>query len=89
MYTNLPIKPTLYHNITISHTPIGHALFLALGFPFETTVAVSRLIVSGTMDRYVSMYVCMYVCMYVSMYVCQYVSMYVCMSVCQYVSMYV
>jgi aminocarboxymuconate-semialdehyde decarboxylase len=29
----------------------GHALFLALGFPFETTVAVSRLIVSGTMDR--------------------------------------
>lgn len=29
----------------------GHALFLALGFPFETTVAVSRLIVSGTLDR--------------------------------------
>ncbi len=29
----------------------GHALFLALGFPFETTVSVSRLIVSGTLDR--------------------------------------
>ena len=29
----------------------GHALFLALGFPFETTVAVSRLIVMGTLDR--------------------------------------
>jgi predicted TIM-barrel fold metal-dependent hydrolase len=29
----------------------GHALFLALGFPFETTVAISRLIVSGTMDE--------------------------------------
>lgn len=29
----------------------GHALFLALGFPFETTVAVSRLIVSGKLDK--------------------------------------
>ena len=29
----------------------GHALFLALGFPFETTVCVSRLIVSGVMDE--------------------------------------
>ncbi len=29
----------------------GHALFLALGFPFETTVSISRLIVSGTLDR--------------------------------------
>lgn len=29
----------------------GHALFLALGFTFETTVAVSRLILSGTMDK--------------------------------------
>lgn len=29
----------------------GHALFLALGFPFETTVAVSRLITSGTLDK--------------------------------------
>lgn len=29
----------------------GHALFLALGFPFETTVSVSRLIVSGTFDK--------------------------------------
>lgn len=29
----------------------GHTLFLALGFPFETTVAVSRLIVTGAMDR--------------------------------------
>jgi len=30
----------------------GHSLFLALGFPFETTVAVSRLILAGTMDRF-------------------------------------
>lgn len=30
----------------------GHSLFLALGFPFETTVAVSRLIVSGTLDKF-------------------------------------
>ena len=29
----------------------GHALFLALGFPFETTVCVSRLIVTGVMDQ--------------------------------------
>ena len=29
----------------------GHALFLALGFPFETTVSISRLIVSGTLDK--------------------------------------
>jgi aminocarboxymuconate-semialdehyde decarboxylase len=29
----------------------GHALFLALGFPFETTVSVARLIVSGTLDK--------------------------------------
>lgn len=29
----------------------GHALFLALGFPFETTVSISRLIVSGTLDQ--------------------------------------
>lgn len=30
----------------------GHALFLALGFPFETTVSVARMIVSGTLDRH-------------------------------------
>ncbi|RUS26739.1 putative 2-amino-3-carboxymuconate-6-semialdehyde decarboxylase [Jimgerdemannia flammicorona] len=29
----------------------GHSLSLALGFPFETTVAVSRLILSGIFDR--------------------------------------
>ena len=29
----------------------GHALFLALGFPFETTVSVSRMIVTGTLDH--------------------------------------
>jgi aminocarboxymuconate-semialdehyde decarboxylase len=29
----------------------GHALFLALGFPFETTAAVSRLIVRGVFDE--------------------------------------
>eukprot|EP01036_Dinobryon_divergens_P029852 gene29852-39016_t len=28
----------------------GHALFLALGFPMETTVCVSRLIVTGVLD---------------------------------------
>jgi aminocarboxymuconate-semialdehyde decarboxylase len=30
----------------------GHALALALGFPFETSVAVSRLIVSGTLEKF-------------------------------------
>jgi hypothetical protein len=29
----------------------GHSLFLALGFPFETTVCVSRMIVSGALDQ--------------------------------------
>eukprot|EP01138_Halocafeteria_seosinensis_P005841 gb/GECG01005970.1/.p1 GENE.gb/GECG01005970.1/~~gb/GECG01005970.1/.p1 ORF type:complete len:393 (+),score=46.10 gb/GECG01005970.1/:1-1179(+) len=29
----------------------GHALFLALGFTFETTTAVARLICSGTLDK--------------------------------------
>lgn len=33
-----------YHNT-------GHSLFLALGFPFETTVSIARLIVSGTLDK--------------------------------------
>lgn len=30
----------------------GHALALALGFPFETSVAVSRLIVSGRLEQF-------------------------------------
>lgn len=30
----------------------GHALPLALGFPFETTAAISRLLLSGTLDRF-------------------------------------
>ncbi|OLL24706.1 2-amino-3-carboxymuconate-6-semialdehyde decarboxylase [Neolecta irregularis DAH-3] len=30
----------------------GHVLPLALGFPFETTVAVTRLILSGTFDKF-------------------------------------
>ncbi|EIW61491.1 amidohydrolase 2 [Trametes versicolor FP-101664 SS1] len=30
----------------------GHVLPLALGFPFETTVATTRLILSGVLDRY-------------------------------------
>jgi aminocarboxymuconate-semialdehyde decarboxylase len=30
----------------------GHVLPLALGFPFETTIAVSRLILSGCLDRH-------------------------------------
>jgi predicted TIM-barrel fold metal-dependent hydrolase len=30
----------------------GHALFLALGFTFETTTAVARLILRGTFDRF-------------------------------------
>lgn len=29
----------------------GHALFLALGFPFETTTAIARLICSGMLDE--------------------------------------
>lgn len=29
----------------------GHALFLALGFPMETTVCVSRMITTGAMDK--------------------------------------
>lgn len=32
-------------------TGYGHALFLALGFTFETTTAVSKLVLSGTMDK--------------------------------------
>ncbi|KAF9226629.1 amidohydrolase 2 [Gyrodon lividus] len=30
----------------------GHVLPLALGFPFETTIAVTRLILAGVLDRY-------------------------------------
>ncbi|KAI0677029.1 amidohydrolase 2 [Trametes maxima] len=30
----------------------GHVLPLALGFPFETTIATTRLILSGVLDRY-------------------------------------
>ena len=30
----------------------GHVLPLALGFPFETTIAVSRMILSGIFDRH-------------------------------------
>jgi len=30
----------------------GHALFLALGFTFETTTAVARLICSGMLDKF-------------------------------------
>ena len=30
----------------------GHALFLALGFPFETSAAISRLILAGVLDRH-------------------------------------
>eukprot|EP00968_Pinguiococcus_pyrenoidosus_P022261 scaffold3100_cov248-Pinguiococcus_pyrenoidosus.AAC.16 len=30
----------------------GHSLFLGLGFPFETTTAAARLIVSGTLDTF-------------------------------------
>ena len=33
-------------------TDYGHALPLALGFPFETTAAVARLILGGTLDRF-------------------------------------
>lgn len=29
----------------------GHVLPLALGFPFETTIAVSRMILSGIFDK--------------------------------------
>ncbi|KZT72552.1 amidohydrolase 2 [Daedalea quercina L-15889] len=30
----------------------GHVLPLALGFPFETTIAITRLVLSGVLDRY-------------------------------------
>ncbi|KAJ3212142.1 hypothetical protein HDU67_004012 [Dinochytrium kinnereticum] len=40
------INPELY-----GEKPNGHVLPLALGFPFETTIAVSRLILSGMLDR--------------------------------------
>ncbi|KAG6903455.1 hypothetical protein C0995_005478 [Termitomyces sp. Mi166 len=33
----------------------GHVLPLALGFPFETTIATTRLILSGVLDRYPSL----------------------------------
>ncbi|KAG9317476.1 amidohydrolase 2 [Chiua virens] len=33
----------------------GHVLTLALGFPLETTIAVTRLILAGVMDRYPSL----------------------------------
>lgn len=33
------------------YTGFGHALYLALGFTFETTVSVSRLILSGILDE--------------------------------------
>jgi aminocarboxymuconate-semialdehyde decarboxylase len=36
-------------------TGYGHALPLALGFPFETTAAVARLILSGAFDRFPSL----------------------------------
>lgn len=32
------------------YSDAGHSLFLALGFPFETTVCLSRLIVTGVLD---------------------------------------
>ncbi|KAG6821547.1 hypothetical protein H0H93_000056 [Arthromyces matolae] len=34
----------------------GHVLPLALGFPFETTIAVTRMILSGVLDRYPSLH---------------------------------
>ncbi|KAH9938358.1 amidohydrolase 2 [Fomitopsis serialis] len=33
----------------------GHVLPLALGFPFETTIAITRLILSGVFDRFLSL----------------------------------
>ena len=30
----------------------GHAMPLALGFPFETTASIARLILSGVFDRF-------------------------------------
>lgn len=41
-----------HYGVGVEHfSDSGHALFLALGFPFETTVCVSRLIVSGALDH--------------------------------------
>lgn len=31
---------------------MGHALFLAMGFTFETTVAVGRMVLAGVLDRH-------------------------------------
>ncbi|KAH7914434.1 amidohydrolase 2 [Hygrophoropsis aurantiaca] len=35
--------------------PNGHVLPLALGFPFETTISITRLILAGVLDRYPSL----------------------------------
>jgi aminocarboxymuconate-semialdehyde decarboxylase len=49
---NLPVFLHPHYGVGNEHfAGTGHTLFLALGFPFETTVAVSRLILSGVFDR--------------------------------------
>ena len=45
----------------------GHALHLALGFTFETTVAMSRFICSGVLDKVPSLKLILAHCMLVAM----------------------
>ena len=41
-----------HYGVGVEHfTDSGHALFLALGFPMETTICVSRMITSGALDK--------------------------------------
>jgi predicted TIM-barrel fold metal-dependent hydrolase len=50
---NMPVFLHPHYGLGNEHyANTGHSLFLALGFPFETTMAVSRLILSGCFDRH-------------------------------------
>jgi len=50
--SGLPIFLHPHYGVGVEHfTDSGHALFLALGFPMETTICVSRMITSGAMDK--------------------------------------
>ncbi|GMI26179.1 hypothetical protein TeGR_g4232 [Tetraparma gracilis] len=50
---NMPVFLHPHYGLGNEHyANTGHSLFLALGFPFETTMAMSRLILSGAFDRH-------------------------------------
>lgn len=50
--SGLPIFLHPHYGVGVEHfTDSGHALFLALGFPMETTICVSRMITSGALDK--------------------------------------